>query len=195
MSGAWVVIPSQGFERGKTRLAPVLGPEERRAFSRRSFLGVLKAAREAVGARHVVVVSASAEVLGLARRSGGVGLVERRPDLNGSVERGVRCAQRRGARVVVVVHADLPQLKRDDLRGMLRGDVSLAPDRHHSGTNAVAVRSGRAFTFRFGVDSFEKHRAEARRRRVHARVVRTPGLASDVDTPEDYRAMARSARR
>jgi 2-phospho-L-lactate guanylyltransferase len=187
--GAWVVIPSQGFERGKSRLAPVLGPAERRAFSRRSFLTVLRAAREAVGARHVVVVSASAEVLGLARRSGGTGLVERRPHLNASVEAGVREARRRGARVTVVIHADLPRLKSTDVQAMLRGGLALAPDRQKSGTNAVAVPSDHAFTFRFGLDSFGKHRAEARRRRLHARVVATRGLSSDVDTPEDLRAL------
>jgi 2-phospho-L-lactate guanylyltransferase len=185
-----VVIPSQGFERGKSRLAPVLGPAERRAFSRKAFLNVLHAARLAAGARNVIVVSPSAPALGLARRVGGIGLVEKRPHLNASIEQGARRARRRGAGAVVVVHADLPQLTATDLLRLVwkLDRVAIAPDRLRSGTNAVAVRAADRYRFRFGADSFGRHRAEARRRRMHARIVVTAGLASDVDTPDDYRA-------
>jgi 2-phospho-L-lactate/phosphoenolpyruvate guanylyltransferase len=191
VTGFQVVIPSQGFERGKSRLAPVLGPDERRAFSRKSFLNVLRAARLAAGARNVIVVSGSAPVLGLSRRAGAVGLVEKRRHLNASVEAAVRLARRRRHRAVVVIHGDLPHVTARDIRLLVwkLAGVALAPDRMKSGTNAVAVAPGVRFRFRFGADSFRRHRSESRRSRTHARVVQTQGLASDIDTPEDYLSM------
>jgi 2-phospho-L-lactate guanylyltransferase len=190
----WIVIPSLGFARGKSRLAPVLAPPERRAFSRACFRHVLKAARETVGARHTLVVSSAREALGLARRSGAVALVERRRNLNESARQATNFALRRGAHAVIVVHSDLPALEARELAQLAaplaRGrGVVLAPDREKSGTNAIAIRSGERFNYRFGPASFAKHLSEARRRRLPARIVTSPGLANDVDTPQDYRRL------
>ena len=44
-----VVIPAQGFDRGKTRLASVLSPAERRRLSRRWFRHVVVTARRVAG--------------------------------------------------------------------------------------------------------------------------------------------------
>lgn len=194
----WIVIPSTGFARSKSRLAPILGPAERGAFSRDCLRHVLKAARRAVGARHTLVVSSAAEALGLARRSGGLSLVEKRADLNHSVHQATEFARRRGARGLLVVHSDLPGLDARELARLMaplaRGrGVVLAPDREKSGTNAVAIRAGERFHFRFGPRSFARHLSEARRRRLHAWIVAAPGLANDVDTPEDYRRLRRSS--
>jgi 2-phospho-L-lactate guanylyltransferase len=190
-----VVIPCQGFGRGKSRLAPVLGPEERRAFSRRSFRNVLRAARLSAGARNVIVASRSADVLGLARRAGATALIEKRPALNPTVEAAVALARARGARTVIVVHADLPELIARDLRDVATRarPLALAPDRLSSGTNAVGVTRHARFRFHFGAGSFARHRAEARARRLRARVVVTSGLSGDVDTPDDYARFVRGA--
>ena len=69
------------------------------------------------------------------------------------------------------------------------GGVVLAPDRESSGTNALGVAASQRFRFSFGPDSFAKHLAEARRRRMRVLVLHSAGLAFDVDTPEDYRTL------
>ena len=61
--------------------------------------------------------------------------------------------------------------------------AALAADRHGLGTNAVALRAGIPFTFHFGPASLAAHRAAAP---AGARIVTTPGLGLDVDTPEDW---------
>jgi 2-phospho-L-lactate guanylyltransferase len=63
-----------------------------------------------------------------------------------------------------------------------RGGLALAPDRLVSGTNAIAIADGRAFDFAFGADSFRLHRERAG---SGWRLVAAPGLAIDIDTPED----------
>jgi 2-phospho-L-lactate guanylyltransferase len=194
----WIIIPAQAFDRGKTRLASALGPAERRAFSRASLRHVTSMARQVAGARRTLVVSRSGEVMGLARRLGVLATPEREPGLNGALRGAVWFARRRGATGIVVLHADLPEIESSELRGLLRSlarhrGVVIAPDRDREGTNALGLRPPGKFTYRFGAGSFDKHRAEARRRRRRVRVIESPGLARDVDTPEQYRHYAESA--
>ena len=187
----WIIIPSRMLERSKTRLAAILDPAERRAFSRACLRHVVKVARHVAGARRTVVVSRAGEVLELARRLGVYALMEQRPGLNAAVRQAGGFAKRMGASGIIVLHADLPQLSAKDVACLMgavvrhRG-VALAPDRDLTGTNALGLRPPGRFRFRFGPGSFDKHCSEARRLRAHIRVVARPGLAADVDTPKDY---------
>jgi 2-phospho-L-lactate guanylyltransferase len=196
--GFWIVVPARGFGSGKTRLAPILDADERRAASRRWFIHVVRIARRVAGAHRTLVVSASGEVLGLARRLGVRALGERVSGLNASAHQGASFARRRGAAGMVVLHADLPRLGRAELARLVLAlvrhpGVALAPDRAREGTNALGLRAARAFRYRFGRDSFRRHRAECRSRRLRARVLELPGIAGDVDTPEQYRALVEAS--
>jgi 2-phospho-L-lactate guanylyltransferase len=189
----WIVIPAQAFDRGKTRLAPVLSAEQRQVVSRRWFRHVVRSARRV--AANVLVVSRSAPVLGLARRLGVRALKEQRSGLNPSAHQGARIARRHGASGVLVVHADLPELRPGELATLMRSlarhdGVVLAPDRDCEGTNALAVRSPRPFRYRFGATSFKRHLAESRRQRLRSRALNLPGVSRDVDSPDQYRALA-----
>jgi 2-phospho-L-lactate guanylyltransferase len=187
----WIVVPARSFDRGKTRLAPVLDAAGRRRFSRNSFTHVVRSARKVC--RNVVVVSSSGEVLGLARRLGASGLKERESGLVASAHQGTRFALAHSARIVVVVHADLPELSSSELRRLVHAlsrqpGIALAPDRDRDGTNALGLRSSRPFTYRFGSASFNRHLAESRRRRVRSRILQLPGISRDIDSPVQYRA-------
>ena len=70
---------------------------------------------------------------------------------------------------------------------MRRVPVAVAPDRHRRGTNGLALDAGLDFAFRFGAGSFAAHMAEAARLGVAAQALDNPGLALDIDTPEDWR--------
>ena len=188
----WIVVPAQAFDRGKTRLASVLSTEEREAVSRRWFRHVVSSARRV--ASHVLVISRSAQVLGLARRLGARASKESRPGLNPAAQQGAWMARRHGASGVLVVHADLPELQASELARLIsalaRHDgVALAPDRDRDGTNAIAVRSSRPFRYRFGPSSFRRHLAESRRLRLRPRALTLPGVSRDVDSPGQYQAL------
>jgi 2-phospho-L-lactate guanylyltransferase len=61
----------------------------------------------------------------------------------------------------------------------------LAPSASGRGTNAALRRPAALFPLRFGNDSFLPHLAAARATGKPAEVLRLPGVALDVDEPED----------
>jgi 2-phospho-L-lactate guanylyltransferase len=194
MQRTWIVIPAQSFDRGKTRLAPVLDAAGRRKFSRETFRHVVTAARRACDT--VAVVSSSGEVLGLARRLGAIALGERKAGLVAAAHQGLDFARGHRAGTVAVIHADLPELSARELGQLVRAlsrhaGMALVPDRDRDGTNAVAVRSKRVFSYRFGPASFAKHLSEGRRRRIRTRVLTLRGISRDVDAPDQYRTLVK----
>jgi len=192
MRAIWIIIPGQAFDKGKSRLAPVLDAQARRRFSRDSLIHVIRTARRVVHAQRIVVVSRAAEVLGLARRLGVRALRESGGGLNRAVEEASAFSLRHGAAGTLVLHADLPGLKLQEVAGLVRGiarhaGVVLAPDPLREGSNALGMRPAGKIRYCFGPGSFAKHLAQARQARVQLRVVSSPGLAQDVDTPDNYR--------
>jgi 2-phospho-L-lactate guanylyltransferase len=63
--------------------------------------------------------------------------------------------------------------------------VGVAPDRLGTGTNGLALSPPGVIGFRFGAGSFAAHRAEAAAAGLEPVIVTRPGLAFDLDTPED----------
>jgi len=67
--------------------------------------------------------------------------------------------------------------------------TALAASRSGLGTNGVALSPPDAMPLRFGEPSFEQHVAAAKARGLTPRLLDLPGLALDVDGPEDLRAI------
>ena len=185
-------MPHRGLERAKTRLAGVLEPEERAALAERLLRHVLVAA---VATGHqVVVISPDAELEGVVESVGAQLAVQRGMGLNAGLGQARDEALRDGVGALAVLHGDLPDLTPDDITaliGALRApgpEVALAPDAAGSGTNGLALLPPDAMDFHFGRDSLTAHRAAAERSGARLTVIRRPGLAFDVDTPQDLAA-------
>jgi 2-phospho-L-lactate/phosphoenolpyruvate guanylyltransferase len=97
--------------------------------------------------------------------------------------------EQRGATQVAVIAADLPWLTVEDVGCLIgaaaAGSVAFAPDRHGTGTNALALRLPARFAFQFGAGSLARHRAAAAALGLETVNVERTGLAFDVDEPED----------
>lgn len=191
----WAVVPMKSLQLGKSRLSGALASEERSALSLKMFFNVLNAIIPIFGARRVVIVSQDATILALARSLHLHTVRESRPgDLNGALQQGAAYAMGRGASGVLIVFGDLPSVSSKEIRRMVETAsdqqcVVASPDRAGTGTNALFVSPPDAITFKFGVNSFRKHRSEALSRGRKWSVFRCPGLAFDVDRPEDVGAM------
>jgi 2-phospho-L-lactate guanylyltransferase len=195
----WAIVPVKSFTQGKSRLAAILGSEQRTALNRRLFGRVLEAAQSQFSANRIIVVTADAFLLALARGQGLHGLQDPGGGLNAALALGSRHAFARDAKAVVVLSSDLPLVTGGDIAALTSAlghgpSCVIAPDEQEQGTNALALAPPDADFFRFGADSFQAHLAAAHARGLPVRVLRRAGLAQDLDTPDHYRQFAKAQR-
>jgi 2-phospho-L-lactate guanylyltransferase len=182
----WAIIPVKASPESKSRLAGVLEAPARAALVEAMLARVLDAA---TGARNVARVG----LLGTPQGTPPEGvalLAEPGGGLNAAVTAALGEAAAKGAGRVVFIHGDLPQVTARDLELLAAapaGEIAIAPDRHGTGTNALSLPlpEARGFSFAFGPDSFARHNAEAERLGLKIEEIHSPGLARDVDEPED----------
>lgn len=179
-TGASVLVPVKAFAQAKLRLAPALDPATRAELARAMAVRVLRAAHPLP----VSVVCDDEEVRAWAERQGAEAIWTPGLGLNGAVEAGIAHLARRGVAHAIVAHADLPMAT--ELAWLATtGTVTLVPDRHRDGTNVAAVPTDAGFRFAYGGASFARHRAEAARLGLVARLVQDAPLGWDIDHPAD----------
>lgn len=178
MRWAAVVPLKAGVER-KSRLASLLDADARAVLADRMAAHVLARLAEAgVEAWVLAPVRPAVCVEGRWLRDEAQGI-------NAELE---RCRAMLDGMGLLVIHPDLPLLAVDDIAALTeaaeRCGAAIAPDRHGTGTNAIALADGRPLAFAFGPGSFVNHRAGL----PAAAIVNRSGLALDVDTPADLEA-------
>lgn len=192
----WAIIPVKPFRAGKSRLAGLLGVDDRAALNRQLFGRVLTSTLAAFKPDRVVVVTADPLLLPLMRGQGLHSLEDAGSGLNAALGLACRYATARGARAIAVLPSDLPGITADDVKALVVNlkpapCCVIAPDGQEEGTNALALAPPEPDFFRFGPDSFQSHLELARTRDMTVRILRRPGLAHDLDTPDEYRRYAK----
>ncbi len=181
---AHVLVPVKPLAEAKTRLAGVLSPGERARLVQEMLDLVLAAVQEA-GVGPVTVVSPQPLALNGVPRFDDGGL-----PWNEALARATRELVREPC--VAVVAADLPLLRSAEVEALVESvptrGIAIARAKD-GGTNALAMRPPGAMATVFGEpQSCRLHQEAARRAGLQAVVVDLPGLAFDVDTPEDVAA-------
>ncbi len=192
--GVLAIVPQSHLRAAKTRLAAVLAPDARAALALRLLGRVCAALRATPDVAGLTVVSPDPSVRVWGDRNGYAVTLDPGYGLNAAL------AYARGARDprqdVLIMAADLPWLRPADVTALLRarreGRVVLAPSKDGAGTNALALPGRRQFTPAFGAGSRVAHRREAALRGLEVIEVVRPGLAFDVDTPDDLQALSRT---
>jgi 2-phospho-L-lactate guanylyltransferase len=138
----------------------------------------------------VVVISPSAELEPIVSEAGARLAVQHGMGLNEGLNEARGTAAAEGIDRLVVLHGDLPNLAVEDVLALMEAAaqpraVAIAPDRLGTGTNGLALSPPGVIGFRFGSGSLAAHRTEAQAAGVEAAIVVRPGLAFDLDTPED----------
>jgi 2-phospho-L-lactate guanylyltransferase len=77
------------------------------------------------------------------------------------------------------------------LTGLPEHYAAIVPDRHGTGTNALALAPPNAIAPAFGEGSCARHVAAAREAELPYSVEELPSLALDLDTPADIIALTR----
>ena len=112
---------------------------------------------------------------------------------SGAALMGVARAEELGADCVALLPGDCPLLDPKELDRLLTGlptpFVTVVPDRHGTGTNALALTPPRAIEPAFGEGSCERHLKLARDAQIPHTTEDLPTLALDLDTPADFVAL------
>jgi 2-phospho-L-lactate/phosphoenolpyruvate guanylyltransferase len=193
---ATAVLPVKRFAAAKQRLAAGIDEERRTALVAAMLQDVLAAIGEARSIEHTIVVTSDREAEELARAGGAETVPD--PDQGGHSEAalaGIARARERGAECALLLPGDCPLLEARELERLLTGIptpyAAIVPDRHGTGTNALALAPPDAIPPAFGEGSCARHVAAAREAGVPFAVERLDSLALDLDTPADVVALTR----
>src|ERR671922_2932114 len=186
------VLPVKRFDDAKQRLGEALRGGTRRALAEAMLTDVLTALRRARRVDGVVVVTSEHGADALARAHDARTIRDPdEPGHNPAARAGVRWAIEQGARRAILVPGDCPALDPTEVDDLLlahphdEARVTIVPDRHGTGTNALVLCPPDAIAPSFGPGSRARHEALAREAGAECRIAEPPSLVLDVDTVED----------
>ncbi len=197
-----ILVPVKNLSHAKQRLSLVLSPDERLALAQAMCEDVLEEIARWQGRPEVAVVTGDPFARDLAARLHFEVIADpANPGETGAIEMATALCHERGARNTLVVPADIPLIESAELEQIAEaappGGAVLVPDAARRGTNAALRAPADLFPLRFGNDSFLPHLAAAKATGMPCIVLELPGIARDVDRPEDLQevAAARGKRR
>jgi 2-phospho-L-lactate guanylyltransferase len=192
-----ILVPVKNLSEAKQRLSPLLTPEERLALARAMCEDVLQALARWQRRPAVAVVTSDPFARDVAARLNFdvVADNENSGETN-AIELATSACRERGATSTLVVPADIPLIDETELQKIVDaappGGAVLVPDAARRGTNAAWRAPSDLFPLRFGNDSFLPHLAAAKATGLPCVVLELPGIARDVDRPEDLHEIAKA---
>jgi 2-phospho-L-lactate guanylyltransferase len=186
------IIPQKRLADAKSRLASVVAPEARAALSRRLLARVCGAVRAVPAVEALTIVTPDPAVREWARRRGYETVVDPEQGLNPALAHALRLPRCEG-RAILILAADLPWVRPSDVAALVSagraGRLVLAPSKDGMGTGALLVPADVRFGPAFGTGSRAAHRRAAERLGLEVIELLRPGLACDLDGPEDLAAL------
>ncbi len=188
----WTIIPVKPLKNAKSRLTPVLSPEQRFELAQAMFRHVLAVTTTIQQVTGVLVISRDTKALAIAREMGAKTLQEgSMSNLNPALLRATMVVKSWRADAVLVLPADLPFINAEDLRELIAlatdRSVVIATDRNQDGTNALLIRPPLAIEYDYGGGSYRRHLRMARAAGLQVREFQSDRLSLDIDVPQDLR--------
>ncbi len=189
-----ILVPVKNLAGAKQRLSPILTPEERFALAQAMCEDVLEALARWQSRPAVAVVTTDSYARDLAGRFNFEVIADTNAGETSAIEMATAVCRERGAESTLVVPADIPMIDSSELQKIAdsapKSGALLVPDAARRGTNAAWRSPGDLFPLRFGNDSFLPHLAAAKAAGLPCVVLELPGIARDVDRPEDLYELA-----
>ena len=186
-----VLLPVKDFRDAKQRLVPALDPPTRAGLAQAMLLDVLNVLRRARTPERVVIFTASREVIQMTERFGFEVVME--PSVDGhsaAVNHMVAELSANSSRILSIA-GDLPRLLPTEVDFALEAasePITILPSRDWTGTNGVLFVPPARITMEYGQGSFRRHLSKAAAAGIRSDVMDLPGIAFDIDTPEDLQA-------
>ncbi len=196
---ARALLPLKDLVEAKSRLSGLLNPAQRRALTQAMVEDVLSVL---AGHPHISTVTLVSDDPSANMLAAKYGIRHWRESslgcrgLNRVITRSCDLLFRESEQPVVVLHGDLPALDAADITAVLQGlaqceGLVVACDRHERGTNLLAFTRQNRIEFAFGSDSFARHCAAAKARGIPTQLLHRPGIALDIDEPQDLQLLMR----
>jgi 2-phospho-L-lactate guanylyltransferase len=192
----WVVIPVKETHGAKQRLAPLLSAPLREALALAMLEDVLAAITGVRGLGGIVLVTVDHAAVALARRYGAASIADGAHEGHtGAVSAGARHLVRQGCATMLTLPGDLPLVTSTEIGRLIAAHgpapaFTIAPAHDDQGSNAILMSPPQAVPLRFGENSFFPHLAAARAAGIEPCVLRLPGIAFDIDNPQDLHHFA-----
>ena len=193
----WAIIPVKETTGAKQRLAPVLSAPLRQQLALAMLEDVLEAVAGVVGLGGAILVTVDPAAEKLARRYGVQTIADGAHDGHtGAVDAGARHLVAQGRHTLLTLPGDLPLVTSAEITQLIASHgpapaFTIAPAHDDLGSNAILMSPPQAVPLRFGEDSFFPHLAAARAKGIEPCVLRLPGIAFDIDNPQDLHHLAR----
>jgi len=184
------IVPVNILRASKVRLAKYLDPSSRERLSTAMLADVLHTLQKVRRISRVTVVSADLGVRQIIRPMRTHFLWEgKRKGLNKGLRLAIRDAKRRKFSAALIVPSDIPLVTpREILRFLRFSDgysVAITPSKDGHGTNTLLLRPPGVIDPAFGKNSFRKHLSMANCKGLSVKVIKSVGIATDVDKPQD----------
>ena len=189
----WAAVPVKQFAGAKQRLSTLLTAAQRQALAAAMLEDVLAALIEAPLAG-IMVNTVDPLATDLARRYGAQVVTDGAHDGHtGAVTAMARILAAEG-HDMLTVPGDIPRVTAAEIAAVIEArrpepSVTIVPAHDERGSNAVLCSPPLVMPLRFGDDSFLPHVASARALGIEPTIIRLPGIALDIDQPEDVHAL------
>jgi 2-phospho-L-lactate guanylyltransferase len=183
-----VLLPVKDFVQAKQRLNRALDASVRAGLARAMCVDVLNAVSRTHVPDRVVVFTAADEVIQMARPFGFDVVLEKSVDGHSSAVNHMVSELLSSSSRLLSIASDLPRLVPAEIDFALDAasePVTLIPSRDWTGTNGVVFISPARIVMEYGKGSFRRHLSKASAAGHRADVMNLPGIAFDIDTPED----------
>jgi 2-phospho-L-lactate guanylyltransferase len=187
----WAVVPVKERDSAKERLAPMLRPETRQSLALAMLEDVLAALAATRGIAGLLVVTVDQEARRLAA-SHGARLIEAgaRDGHTGAVAAAARLLAAEGRAGMLTLPGDIPLVTAAEIARLLAAhppapSFTIVPSHDERGSNAIICSPPDAVPLRFGENSFYPHLQAAEACGIRPNVLHLPGIALDLDNPED----------
>ncbi len=189
-----ILVPIKNTAAAKQRLASILDQPSRTQLAQAMLTDVLTTLNRWKNRPKVGIVTSDPYAVQLAGEyQFEVILDPDNPGETGAIEMATQVCVNRGEESTLVIPADIPLIEPWELDEIFKHAPSegsvLVPAGDGRGTNAILRCPANLFPLRFGNDSFKPHHAAALATERPCVVLNLPGIAVDVDNPQDLQQL------
>lgn len=195
----WACVPVKDVSQAKQRLAGVLSQPERTRLAQAMLEDVLDALQAARSLDGIAILTVDPFAMRVAAQRGLRVIKEVAMEGHTKIANAaMKVLHAEGVDAVLMLPGDVPMLTAAEIDAVVaasQGEAfTIVPSHDRDGSNAIVCAPPGVLPLRYGLDSFQCHLRAAHERSITPKLLELPGVAQDIDHPEDLSFILRSAK-